>query len=79
MKLTVQQFITLHKLNPKIIRAVDDIAYDAEENEVAYDIDAVNAKMLEDVQSKESAKISALAKLSALGLTADEIKAITGA
>jgi len=78
MKLTVQQFITLQKLNPKIIRAVDDVAYDAEENEVAYDIDAVNAKMLEDIQLKESAKSSALAKLSALGLTEEEIKAILG-
>jgi hypothetical protein len=43
MKLTVQQFITLQKLNPQIIRAIDDVVYDAEGNPVTYDEATVQA------------------------------------
>jgi len=37
------------------------------------------ANLTAQAQAKEAVKASALAKLTALGLTADEIKAITGA
>jgi hypothetical protein len=37
------------------------------------------AQLTAEAQAKEAVKASALAKLTALGLTADEIKAITGA
>ena len=67
----------------KVIRG--DIAYDQEGNEVAYDKSAAEAKLAE-MQSEETAKQkaevaakeSALSKLTALGLTADEVKALLG-
>jgi len=67
----------------KVIRG--DIAYDQEGNEVAYDKSAAEAKLAE-LQAEETAKQeaeitakqSAQNKLTALGLTADEIKAILG-
>lgn len=75
----------IYKLNPSVVTILDDIAYDADNNEVAYDKDAVQAKMIELQQAKEQTqklaetnKASALSKLVALGLTADEIKALTG-
>jgi hypothetical protein len=33
----------IYKLYPQVVRTVDDIAYDADGNEVAYDKDAVQA------------------------------------
>ena len=81
--------ITLHDaiyaLNPtiKIIRG--DVAYDANEQEVIYDKSAAEAKLAElqaaeakAEQDAKDAKASALAKLTALGLTADEVKALVG-
>jgi hypothetical protein len=68
----------------KIIRG--DVAYDANEQEVAYDKSAAQAKLVElqakevaDQEAQVSAKASALAKLAALGLTQDEVKALVGA
>ena len=81
--------ITLHTaiyaLNSSIVTIRGDVAYDANEQEVAYDKDAAQAKLAE-LQSAESAqeqaqataKASALAKLAALGLTQDEVKALIG-
>ena len=68
----------IYKLYPSIVRTVGDVAYDANGNEVAYDLQAVTAQAEADAQAKISAKESAQAKLSALGLTADEVKAILG-
>ena len=67
----------------KVIRG--DVAYDQEGNEVAYDKSAAEDKLAE-MQSEETAKQqaeiaakeSALSKLTALGLTADEVKALLG-
>jgi len=42
------------------------------------EIDARNAKFAEDALAAKNAKASALAKLTALGLTADEVKALIG-
>ena len=81
--------ITLHEaifaLNSdiKIIRG--DVAYDANEQEVAYDKNAAQAKLVE-LQAAEAkaeqdaiaAKASALAKLTALGLTQAEVTALIG-
>jgi len=68
----------------KVIRG--DIAYDANENEVAYDKSAAEAKLVElqaaetaKQEAEVAAKESALSKLTALGLTADEVKALLGA
>ena len=75
----------IFKLYPNVIRTVGDIAYDADGNEVAYDLSAVTAKIAQDEadkvaaeQAQATAKASALAKLAALGLTEDEVKALVG-
>jgi hypothetical protein len=74
--------INLHdaiiKLNPQVTAIREDVAYDAEGNEVAYDLAAATAQAEADVQATIDAKASALAKLTALGLTDVEIKALTG-
>jgi len=81
--------ITLHDaiyaLNPSVVTIRGDSAYDANEQEVAYDKDAAQAKLVElqaaEVAAQEAqttAKQSALAKLAALGLTEDEVKALIG-
>jgi hypothetical protein len=81
--------ITLHNairvLNPNIVTIRGDIAYDANEQEVFYDKSAVEVKLIqlqaEEVtkqQAEITTKESALSKLTALGLTADEVKAILG-
>jgi hypothetical protein len=81
--------ITIHEaiyaLNSAIVTIRGDVAYDANEQEVAYDKDAAQAKLVEleaqEVAAQEAqatAKQSALAKLAALGLTQDEVKALIG-
>jgi hypothetical protein len=81
--------ITIHlailALNPTIVTIRGDIAYDANEQEVSYDMAQAQAKLAE-MQAEETAKQeaqvtakeSAMAKLSALGLTEDEVKALIG-
>ena len=81
--------ITLHDaiyaLNSSIVTIRGDVAYDANEQEVAYDATAAQAKLAE-LQAEETAKqqtqattkASALAKLTALGLSEDEVKALVG-
>lgn len=68
----------VYKLYPQTVRTVGDIAYDAEGNEVAYDLQAVTTQAQTDAQAVIDNKVSALAKLTALGLTADEIKTLIG-
>ena len=81
--------ITLHEaiyaLNPSVVTIRGDLAYDKDEQEVAYDKDAAQAKLAEleaaeisKQEAAQAAKESALAKLTALGLTADEVKALVG-
>ena len=81
--------IHLHKaiyaLNPSVSTIRGDVAYDKDEQEVSYDLAAAEAKLAElqaaeeqAQQAAEAAKKSALAKLTKLGLTADEIAALTG-
>ena len=67
-----------YKLYPNAIRTKNDIAYDADGNEVAYDLQAVTAQAQADAQAVIDAKASALAKLAALGLTEDEVKSLIG-
>ena len=72
-------------LNPSIVSFRNGVAYDANEQEVAYDITQAQNKLAElqaqaeaDAQAAIDTKASALAKLAALGLTDAEIKALTG-
>jgi len=81
--------ITIHNairvLNPNVVTIDGYIAYDAQGNKVEYNKSAAETKLAQ-LQAEEtakqeaeiSAKASAQAKLSALGLTTDEIKAILG-
>jgi len=68
----------IYKLYPNAIRTVGNVAYDADGNEVAYDLQAVTAQAKADAQAVIDTKASALAKLAALGLTQDEVKALIG-
>ena len=76
MSLTIAQTQTIYKLHPQVVSTVGDEAFDADGNEVAYDLQAVTAQAQADAQAIIDTKASALAKLAALGLTADEIKAL---
>jgi hypothetical protein len=66
------------KLHPQVTSIIEDNAYDEQGNEVAYDLQAVTAQAEADAQAVIDTKASALAKLTALGLTEDEIKSILG-
>jgi hypothetical protein len=68
----------IYKLYPNVVSTVDNIAYDANGNEVVYDLQAVTAQAEADAQAVIDTKASALAKLAALGLTQDEVKALVG-
>ena len=68
----------IYKLNPTVAVIRGDTAYDANNNEVAYDLQAVTAQAQADAQTAIDTKASALAKLAALGLTQDEVKALVG-
>lgn len=68
----------ISQLYPQVTNIVGDIAYDKDGNEVAYDKEAVTAQAEADAQAVIDTKASALAKLTALGLTQDEVKALVG-
>ena len=68
----------IYKLYPNVVRTVGNTAYDADGNEVAYDLQAVTEQAEADAQAVIDTKASALAKLTALGLSEDEIKALVG-
>ena len=76
--ITGNQIQAIYKLYPNVIRTSGDTAYDADGNEVAYDLQAVTAQAEADAQAVIDTKASALAKLAALGLTQDEVKALVG-
>jgi hypothetical protein len=73
-----QQTQAIFKLYPQVVTVGGDVAYDVNDNEVAYDLQAVTAQAQADAQAVIDAKTSALAKLAALGLTQDEVKALVG-
>ena len=75
----------IYALNSSIVTIRDNVAYDQEGNEVTYDKSAAEAKLAElqtaetaKQETEVAAKESALSKLTALGLTADEVKALLG-
>jgi len=78
MSLTVYQIDALNKLYPTVTHTIGAVAYDANGNEVAYDLQAVTAQAQADAQAVIDTRTSALAKLTALGLTQDEVKALVG-
>jgi hypothetical protein len=75
----------IRTLNPSVVTIRNDVAYDKSEQVVQYDMAQAQAKLVElqaqeaqAEQATKDAKASALAKLTALGLTADEVKALVG-
>ena len=78
MTLNGDQMQAVFKLHSEVTRISGDVAYDANGNEVAYDLQAVTAQAQADAQAIIDTKASALAKLAALGLTQDEVKALVG-
>ena len=78
MSLSNQQIQAVFKLYPQVLTMRGDDAYDADGNEVAYDLQAVTAQAQADAQAVIDTKASALAKLAALGLSEDEVKALIG-
>jgi hypothetical protein len=75
----------IYALNPSVVVIRGDIAYDANEQEVSYDKAAAESKLVElqaaeakAEQDAKDAKASALAKLTALGLTQAEVIALIG-
>jgi len=78
MNLNTQNIEALRKLYPQVVFTRLDKAFDADGNEVAYDLQAVTAQAEADAQAVIDTKASALAKLAALGLTQDEVKSLIG-
>ena len=74
----INLFQALIKLYPQVVTLRGNTAYDADGNEVAYVLLAVTAQAEADAQAVIDTKASALAKLTALGLTQDEVKALIG-
>jgi hypothetical protein len=70
--------LTIFKLYPQVVAMDGNVATDINGNEVAYDLQAVTAQAQADAQAVIDTKASALAKLTALGLTQDEVKALVG-
>jgi hypothetical protein len=76
----------IYTLYPQVVTIDDGTgAFDAQGNKVEIDESAVDAKAIElelaETNAKQAAintKASALAKLAALGLTQDEVKALVG-
>ena len=73
----------IYALNPSVITIRQETAYDKDENVVEYDMAAAQSKAeklestkQESDQAAVEAKQTAIAKLTALGLTADEIAAL---
>jgi hypothetical protein len=73
-----QQLDAIYKLYPQVKSTIGDVAYDADGNEVAYDLAEVTAQAQADEAAKQATHESALSKLKALGLTDDEISALKG-
>jgi hypothetical protein len=78
MSLNIDQKNAVFKLYTQVTTMRGDTAYDADGNEVAYDLQAVTAQAQADAQAVIDTKASALAKLAALGLTEDEVKSLIG-
>jgi len=81
----INLFDAIRALDTSIVTIRGDVAYDANEQEVTYDKVAAEAKLVElqaaeakAEQDAKDAKASALAKLTALGLTQAEVTALIG-
>ena len=77
--ITTEIINAIYKTYPQTVSTDSEgIAYDASGNIINYDINLINSEITAKQEAEITAKASAQAKLSALGLTADEVKAILG-
>ena len=75
----------IRALNPLVVTIRGEEAFDKDDKPVAYDMDAAQTKLAElqaaeaaAKQAAEAHKANAISKLSALGLSTDEINALIG-
>lgn len=66
MSLTSQQIDAIYKLYPNVVRTVGDVAYDADGNEVAYDLQAVTAQAQKDACKAQAKALLAASDWSVL-------------
>jgi hypothetical protein len=76
--ITPNNIKALFELYPQIISTIGDVAYDAQGNEVSYDLSAVQTKATELQAQADQQKQAAITKLTALGLTVDDLKTLIG-
>jgi hypothetical protein len=76
--INLQQIQAIYKLYPQVVTIVDGVATDANGNNVTYDLQTITQQAESDAQAAIDTKVSALAKLAALGLTQNEVKALIG-
>ena len=72
MSLNSQLYEAIYKLYPNVVRTLGDVAYDADGNEVAYDLAAVTTQAQKDacsMQAKQLLQASDWASLSDVDLT----------
>lgn len=72
MSLTSQQIDAIYKLYPNVIRTLGDVAYDADGNEVTYDLSAVTTQAQKDACKAQAKALLAASDWSVLpdvGLT----------
>ena len=74
----VQKTQAIYTLYPNVFCIKGEKAFDAEGSEVAYDLEAVNSKVVEMQAEEDAKKQAAQAKLAKLGLTTDDLKALLG-
>ena len=66
MSLTTKQLNAIFKLYPNVVRTVGDIAYDADGNEVAYDLSAVTTQAQKDACKAQAKALLAASDWSVL-------------
>jgi hypothetical protein len=66
----------IYALNPTVVTICGDVAYDKDKNIVEYDKAAAEVKFAELQAAETAAKTTALAKLTALGLTTADLTAL---
>ena len=66
-------------LYPQTVNTIEGIAYDIDGNEIAYDLEAIEAKAAELQVEEETKNTAALEKLTTLGLTPEDLQRILGA
>jgi hypothetical protein len=76
--ITENKMQAIYKLYTNVVLTRGNIAYDKDGNQVAYDLQAVTAQSEADEQAVIDTRTSALAKLTALGLTQAEVTALVG-